>query len=69
MGIILFASPTPGGSGLAEFIFSDFLGQYIQVGLAPSLALLWRLISFYPYIIIGAVILPRWVRAKVFNKL
>ncbi len=68
MGIILFASPTPGGSGVAEFIFSDFLGQYIQTGLAPSLAFLWRLISFYPYIIAGAIILPRWIRKKVLNK-
>jgi len=65
MGIIMLGSPTPGGSGLAEFIFSDFLGEFIPLGLAASLGLLWRLISYYPYLFIGAVILPRWVRKRL----
>ncbi len=65
MGIIVLLSPTPGGSGLAEFIFNDFLGMYIAPGLAPALGFLWRLISYYPYILIGAVLLPRWVRRNV----
>ncbi len=68
MGIIILVSPTPGGSGLAEVIFNDFLGGFIQQGLAPTLAFLWRLLSYYPYIIAGAIILPRWVRKKVFDK-
>ena len=67
MGIIVLLSPTPGGSGLAEFIFNDFLGMYIAVGLAPALALLWRLMSYYPYIAIGAILLPRWVRRNVID--
>ncbi|MCC6840032.1 MAG: flippase-like domain-containing protein [Flavobacteriales bacterium] len=65
MGIIVLLSPTPGGSGLAEFIFNDFLGMYVAPGLAPAIALLWRLVSYYPYILIGAIILPRWVRRNV----
>lgn len=65
MGIIVLLSPTPGGSGLAEFIFNDFLGMYVAPGLAPAIALLWRLLSYYPYILIGAIILPRWVRRNV----
>ncbi len=65
MGIIVLLSPTPGGSGLAEFIFNDFLGMYVASGLAPAVALLWRLLSYYPYILIGAIILPRWVRRNV----
>ncbi|MEO8146177.1 MAG: lysylphosphatidylglycerol synthase transmembrane domain-containing protein [Bacteroidia bacterium] len=68
MGIIILVSPTPGGSGLAEVIFNDFLGGFIQPGLAPTLAFLWRLISYYPYILAGALILPRWVRNKIFDK-
>jgi len=28
MWIILLVSPTPGGSGIAEFVFSDFLGDF-----------------------------------------
>lgn len=65
MGIIVLLSPTPGGSGLAEFIFNDFLGMCVAPGLAPAIALLWRLLSYYPYILIGAIILPRWVRRNV----
>jgi uncharacterized protein (TIRG00374 family) len=62
MGIIILFSPTPGGSGVAEIIFPNFLGEFIPRGLAESLSLLWRLISYYPYIFIGAIILPRWIR-------
>lgn len=65
MGIIVLLSPTPGGSGLAEFIFNDFLGMYVAPGLAPAIALLWRLLSYYPYILIGAILLPRWVKRNV----
>lgn len=63
MGIIMLFSPTPGGSGLAEFMFTDFLGEFIPPGLSPSMGLLWRLISYYPYLFIGAIILPRWIRS------
>jgi len=64
MGIIILFSPTPGGSGLAEFMFNDFLGEFIPKGLAASLGLMWRLISYYPYLFIGAIILPRWIRKR-----
>ena len=52
-----------GGSGLAEFMFTDFLGEFIPNGLSASMGLLWRLISYYPYLFIGAIILPRWIRS------
>jgi uncharacterized protein (TIRG00374 family) len=67
MWVILLISPTPGSSGVAEYLFSDFLGDFIPLGLAAALALLWRLVSYYPYIIIGALVLPNWVR-RVFVK-
>ncbi len=63
MGFIMLISPTPGGSGLAEFMFTDFLGEFIPHGLSASMGLLWRLISYYPYLFIGAIILPRWIRS------
>jgi glycosyltransferase 2 family protein len=62
MWVIMLVSPTPGSSGVAEFVFSGFLGSFIPSGLAPVLALLWRLISYYPYLIIGAVIIPIWFK-------
>lgn len=68
MWIILLVSPTPGGSGVAEFIFSDFLGDFIpNDSWTTPLAVMWRLISYYPYLFIGVIILPIWLR-KVFSK-
>jgi len=61
MWVILIISPTPGGSGIAEFVFSGFLEEFIAFGLIGILAVLWRLISYYPYLFIGAVILPGWL--------
>lgn len=68
MGILMIGSPTPGGSGVAELMFSNFLGEFIDnKSLTSSLALLWRLISYYPYLFVGAIVLPRWVN-RVFKK-
>ena len=39
--------------------------MFIATGLAPALALLWRMMSYYPYIVMGSVLLPRWVRRNV----
>ncbi len=68
MWIILLVSPTPGGSGVAEFVFSDFLGDFIpnESWYAP-LAIFWRFISYYPYLVIGVIVLPIWLR-KVFAR-
>jgi len=63
MWVIMLISPTPGSSGVAEFAFSGFFKEFIPLGLVGALALLWRLISYYPYLFIGVVILPRWLRA------
>ena len=65
MWIILVVTPTPGGSGVAEFTFSVFLGEFIPIaGFAIALALLWRLISYYPYLLIGALVVPKWISDK-----
>jgi uncharacterized protein (TIRG00374 family) len=62
MWIILLVTPTPGASGVAEFLFNQLLNEFIPLHLSPSIALLWRLISYYPYLFIGAILLPRWIR-------
>ncbi len=70
MWIMMLISPTPGGSGFAEYVFTVFLGDLIPVaadlqsGLSVAFAFIWRLISYYPYLIIGAIILPRWIKHK-----
>jgi len=68
MGILMIGSPTPGGTGVAEMVFSNFLGEFIDnAALTASLAFLWRLISYYPYLFVGAIVLPRWIK-RVFTK-
>ncbi|MFH1118838.1 MAG: lysylphosphatidylglycerol synthase transmembrane domain-containing protein [Bacteroidota bacterium] len=65
MWVIMLISPTPGGSGIAEYFFPIFLREYIagpSGDLTAIVALAWRLITYYPYLIIGAFILPFWLR-------
>ncbi|MDR0567251.1 MAG: flippase-like domain-containing protein, partial [Prevotellaceae bacterium] len=65
MWIMMLVSPTPGGSGFAEFVFKQFLGDFIPVaGLTVIIALLWRLITYYLYLLIGVVIVPGWIKNK-----
>ncbi|NQY66143.1 MAG: flippase-like domain-containing protein [Flavobacteriales bacterium] len=64
MWIIMLVSPTPGSSGIAEYIFTLFLAGLIPVSIISSLAILWRLVTFYPYLFIGALILPGWTKRK-----
>lgn len=68
MWVIMLISPTPGGAGIAEFAFNGFLQEFIPFGMAGLLIVLWRLISYYPYLLIGMVILPRWLKkSKTIN--
>lgn len=61
MWVILLISPTPGGSGVAEFMLPKFLGEFMN-GYGNEIALGWRLLSYYSYLIIGSIILPIWLR-------
>jgi uncharacterized membrane protein YbhN (UPF0104 family) len=63
MWILMIISITPGGSGLTELIFQKYLSILIPVaGLAPIIIFLWRLLSYYNYLFIGAMLVPRWVK-------
>lgn len=63
MWVILLISPTPGSSGAAEILFSNFLGSFISGYFSPGgLAVIWRLLSFYIYLVAGAIVLPVWLR-------
>jgi uncharacterized protein (TIRG00374 family) len=61
--LFMLVSPTPGGSGVAEYAFGELLTSFSQSGLLlVALAILWRLISYFPYLFIGALLLPRWLK-------
>lgn len=60
-------SPTPGGSGVAELIFSQFYSDYIENSIAVLSAIFWRTITYYPYLFLGVIIIPNWIRT-IINK-
>ena len=62
MWIMMLVMPTPGGSGFAEAIFSEYMAEFIPLGFVAMMALMWRLITYYPYLLIGAFVLPKWVK-------
>ncbi len=68
MWIMMLISPTPGGSGFAEYVFKEFLGGFIPEGTGVAMAFFWRLVSYYPYLLIGVVLIPRWIRHHFLSK-
>ncbi len=61
--LFMLISPTPGASGVAEFAFGELMSDFgSSLFLLTSLAIIWRLISYFPYLIIGALVLPRWLK-------
>lgn len=64
--VVLMVSPTPGGSGLSEWLFTEYYGNLIPTaGLALIMAICWRLISYYVYLAIGAIIVPSWFKDTI----
>jgi uncharacterized protein (TIRG00374 family) len=62
MWVILLISPTPGASGIAEISFSAFFANDFPEHTHAAIAVLWRAISYYPYLALGLIILPIWLR-------
>lgn len=58
--ITQLVSPTPGGSGFAEVFFVKIIGLDI------SKATLWRAFTYYLYLLIGVIVLPKWLK-RVFS--
>ncbi len=62
--VVLMVSPTPGGSGISEWLFANYYGDLIgNLGVAAVLALVWRIFSYYIYLVAGCALLPGY-----FNK-
>lgn len=66
--IMMLVSPTPGGSGFAEYAFHGFLGYLIPAGTGIALAFIWRLISYYSYLLIGVFVVPRWIKRHIITR-
>lgn len=67
--IVMVASPTPGGSGLTEYAFKEYYND-IPLGAGPILVitLIWRIISYYLYLLLGAIFIPRWINKSFGRK-
>jgi uncharacterized protein (TIRG00374 family) len=65
--IMMIISPSPGGSGFAELILGRYISDQIPAdpliagSIALAIAIIWRIISYYPYLIIGALLIPGWI--------
>ena len=66
MWIMMLVSPTPGGSGFSEFVFSKFLSDFMPevAGITIIMAFIWRLFTYYPYLLAGAILVPKWLKDK-----
>ena len=65
MWIVMLLSPTPGASGIAECAFPTFIGPavptIIAAGTLGLVVILWRFLTYFIYLIIGALIGPKWL--------
>lgn len=68
MFIIMAFSPTPGGAGLAELALAGFISDYVPTGIGLIVALIWRGMAYYGYLLLGAVVVPNWVSNTVTKK-
>ncbi len=70
MWVMMLVSPTPGGSGFSEYIFSEYLKDFMPqvAGIAIITAFVWRLLTYYPYLLAGVIIGPKWLRDKFGKK-
>lgn len=63
MFVIIAFSPTPGGAGFVEVLFNGFLTDYVtNPTVGTTISTIWRLLSYYSYLIAGAIIIPNWLR-------
>ncbi|MDX1909176.1 MAG: lysylphosphatidylglycerol synthase transmembrane domain-containing protein [Bacteroidia bacterium] len=65
--MMMLIAPTPGSAGIAESVYSQLYQEFLP-GAAFTLltASVWRLLTYYPYLLIGMVVFPRWLR-KVYK--
>lgn len=62
---LLTISPTPGGSGISEWLFATFYGDlFLNRSMTLVIAIIWRLITYYIYLAAGCIMLPLWLRKR-----
>lgn len=66
MWVFLLISPTPGSSGVAEWLLNVFFGEWFERAPSPISAaitmLIWRMATHFIYLLIGVLVIPGWLR-------
>ncbi len=63
MFVIIAFSPTPGGAGFVEILFTGFLTDYVRAPTSGFLiSTIWRLMAYYAYLLAGVIVIPNWIR-------
>lgn len=63
--VVLMISPTPGGSGVSEWLFTNYYGDLVgSLPIALVIAMVWRILSYYIYLFAGACLTPAYFRKK-----
>jgi uncharacterized membrane protein YbhN (UPF0104 family) len=68
--VMMLVSPTPGGSGLTELMISKYISELIPVdhqhadGVSAAMTVIWRAITYYPFLLAGAFVVPGWIARK-----
>lgn len=61
--VVMTVSPTPGGSGISEYMFQVYYADFFSVsGMALVVAFVWRIITYYMYLMVGVCIIPGWLK-------
>lgn len=63
--VLLMVSPTPGGSGVSEWLFTEYYGDLMSnAAMAIVIAIAWRIVSYYIYLILGSFLVPSYFSGK-----
>ncbi len=65
--IFLVIPSTPGASGVAEMAFMAMNCEFMPEGLSAAITTIWRIYSYYIYLIIGALLLRVWLKDALKN--
>lgn len=60
--IVMTVAPTPGGSGVSEYMFKEYYESFFPItGVALIVAFVWRIITYYLYLLLGFLVIPSWI--------
>ena len=63
--LLLTVRPTPGGSGISEWLFTTYYGDLVgDRSMTLVVAVMWRILTYYIYLAAGAVVIPAWSRKR-----